>query len=190
MPADAVVLDRDRDVGRLVERAWTSGEPVPPIGLIGGDLRRALGGKRDRVALQADDDVLCAAIDLGAVVIDGARHAFVAHVIARSRAWSGAVFAVMNSESLDDWIVAPRAHPGDGRFDLVEARLSIADRFKARRRLPTGTHVPHPSIRVRTITTTDIAFGKRRSIYVDGEPIGSATEMQIECHAGALRVYV
>ena len=190
MPSDAVVLTRDRDVGRLVERAWASGEPLPGVGLVGGDLRRALGGQRSRDDLATDVDVLGASIDVGAVFVDGTRHAFVAHVIARSRLWSGAVFAVMNSECLGDWIVAPRAHPGDGRFDLVEARLSIGDRMKARRRLPMGTHVPHPSIRVRTVTAGDIAFGRERTIYIDGERIGRATAMQIECHGGALRVYV
>ena len=190
MPSDAVVLTRDRDVSRLVERSWAGGEPLPGIGLVGCDLRRALGGQRNSHDLATDVDVLGAAIDVGAVTVDGTRHAFVAHVIARSRWWSGAVFAVMNTEWLGDWIVAPRAHPGDGRFDLVEARLSMGDRIKARRRLPTGTHVPHPSIRVRTITARDIAFGGARSIYVDGERVGRATAMQIECHGGALRVYV
>ena len=96
----------------------------------------------------------------------------------------------MNSEWLGDWIVAPRAHPGDGYFDLVEARLSLGDRLKARRRLPTGTHVPHPAIQVRKITKTDINFGTTRAIYVDAEPVGAATTMQIECHPEALRVYV
>jgi len=96
----------------------------------------------------------------------------------------------MNSEWLGGWIVAPRAHPGDGYFDLVEARLSIGDRIKARRRLPTGTHVPHPSIRVRRITATEVAFGTRRSIFVDGEHVGIAAGMQIECHREALHAYV
>lgn len=190
MPSDAVVAAGDREVSRLVERSWEDKRPVPPVGLIGGDLRRALGGTRDADDLHRDDDVLNAALDIGTLIVDNMRYAFVAHVIARSRRWSGPVFAVMNSEWLGDWIVAPRAHPGDGRFDLVEARLSVGDRIKARRRLPTGTHVPHPSIRVRTITTADIAFGCVRSIYVDGDLVGRATAMQVECHGGALRAYV
>ncbi|TML18960.1 MAG: hypothetical protein E6G39_02340 [Actinobacteria bacterium] len=190
MPSNAVVMASDREVSRMVEWSWAAHEPLPAVGLVGGDLRRALGGQRSSRDLQSDVDVLGAVVDVGSVIVDGTQHAFVAQVIARSRWWSGAVFAVMNSEWLGDWIVAPRAHPGDGRFDLVEARLSIGDRIKARRRLRTGTHVPHPSIHVRTITTTDIEFGGTRSIYVDGERIGRATAMQIECHREALHVYV
>lgn len=190
MPANAVVVGSDREVGRLVERAWTDNVALPEVGLTGGDLRRALGGRRNSRRLQGDDDVVGALIDVGAVVVNGHRFAFVAHVIARSRWWSGPVFAVMNSEWLGDWIMAPRAHPGDGHFDFVEARLSFGDRIKARRRLPTGTHVPHPSIQVRRVTTTAITFGTTRAVFVDGEHVGTAAAMQIECHREALRAYV
>lgn len=190
MPTDAVVVSGDRDVSRLIERAWNDEVALPQVGLTGGDLRRALGGRRNSRHLHDDDDVACAMIDVGAVIVNGRRFAFVAHVIVRSRWWSGPSFAVMNSEWLGDWIVAPRAHPGDGYFDLVEARLSFGDRIKARHRLPTGTYVPHPSIHVRKITTTEINFGTSRAVYADGEHVGTAVAMQIECHREALRAYV
>jgi hypothetical protein len=190
MPSDTVVAASDREVSRLVERAWSDNVALPEVGLTGGDLRRALGGRRNSRHLQGDDDVAGASIDVGAVIVDGRRFAFVAHVIARSRWWSPPVFAVMNSEWLSDWIVAPRAHPGDGYFDLVEARLSVGDRIKARRRLPMGTHVPHPSIHVRRITATEITFGTKRAIYVDGENVGAAAAMRIECQHEALHAYV
>ena len=190
MPDNAVVAAGDREVSRLVERAWSDDVALPEVGLAGGDLRRALGGRRNSRHLHDDDDVLCANIDVGSVTVDGRRFAFVAHVIARSRWWGGPVFAVMNSEWFGDWIVAPRAHPGDGYFDLVEARLSLGDRVKARHRLPTGTHVPHPSIPVRKVSETEIIFGTTRGVYVDGEHVGTAAAMQIECHREALRAYV
>ena len=145
----------------------------------------ASAGVADSRRLHDDEDVLGAMIDIGSVIVDGRRFAFVAHVIAWSRLWSGQVFAVMNSEWLGDWSSAPRAHPGDGYFDLVEARLSLGDRIKARRRLPTGTHVPHPSIHVRKVTDTEIIFGTTRAIYVDGEHVGRAAAMQIGCHRKA-----
>ena len=189
LPADAVVAATDREVGRLVEHAWGEHRALPSVALVGGDLRRALGGRRNRDDLRRDE-VFGAPIDVGAVEFDGRRFAFVAHVIARSRWWSGPLFAVMNSEWLGEWIVAPRAHPGDGYFDFVEARLPIGDRLAARRRLPTGTHVPHPSIGVRKIANADLAFGTTRSIYVDDELVGRVSGVRIECHRGALHAYV
>ena len=50
--------------------------------------------------------------------------------------------------------------------------------------------VPHPSIHVRKITSTDIAFGTSRAIYIDGEHAATAPAMRIECHREALRAYV
>jgi diacylglycerol kinase family enzyme len=96
----------------------------------------------------------------------------------------------MNSEWLGDWDVVPRAHPGDGFFDVLEARLSLHDRLEARRRLPTGTHLPHPSITVRKFSSGDIDFGVRRAIYVDGDHVGTARTVRVECHRGALRASV
>jgi hypothetical protein len=190
MPAHTPVAGSDRAVGRLVEEAWAHHDPLPAVGLTGGDLRRALGGRRDGDALRRDPDVFSAGIDVGSIVVGGTRYAFVAHLVARSRWWTGPVFAVMNSEWLGDWIVAPRAHPGDGYFDLIEARLSVGDRLEAKRRLPTGTHVPHPSITVRKIATAVLPLGTTRTIYVDGERVGTATALHIECHRGALQAYV
>jgi hypothetical protein len=185
-----VIVDGDRSAGRLVEQAWAAGRPLPTVGLTGGDLRRALGGRRTADELRHDDTVLSADIDVGSVVVDGTRYAFVAHLVARDRLWRGPVFAVMNSEWLGNWIVAPRAHPGDGFFDMLDARLSISDRIEARRRLPTGTHVPHPSISVRRIANGPIDFGRRRRLYVDGELVGTAHSVRVECHRGALRTSV
>jgi diacylglycerol kinase family enzyme len=190
MPRGAQIVGRDRAVGRLVEHAWARGQPIPAVGLTDGDLRRALGGRRNEDELRRDDTVLTASVDIGSVLVSGTRHAFVAHLVARARGWRGPVYAVMNSEWLGDWDVAPRAHPGDGFFDVVEARLSLHDRLEARRRLPTGTHLPHPSITVRKLSSGDIDFGVRRAIYVDGVRVGTARTVRVECHRGALRASV
>ncbi len=52
----------------------------------------------------------------------------------------------MNAQWIGSWDVAPRSHPNDGLLDRCEGDLSLDDRWKARGRLPSGTHVPHPGI--------------------------------------------
>lgn len=49
---------------------------------------------------------------------------------------------------------APRAHPNDGKFDVVQfgADMSLRERVMAKNRLGTGTHVPHPKISVQQHT--------------------------------------
>ena len=53
---------------------------------------------------------------------DGRRLTAVAHVVARGGGpwWRGPIVAVMNADRLGRWDVAPRAHPNDGRLDVVE----------------------------------------------------------------------
>ena len=137
----------DAEARRVVEAARRAGDPVPPLGLLGGDLCRTLGGRGDRARLDGPDAAVLP-VDLGSVLLDGRQHWFVAHLVARRSWWRGRIVAAMNAEFLGDWDVAPRAHPDDGVLDLfdVAASMSLTDRLAARRRLPAGGHLPHPAI--------------------------------------------
>ena len=42
--------------------------------------------------------------------------------------------------------LVPRGHPGDGRLEIQVYALAPGERGPMRRRLPTGTHLPHPRI--------------------------------------------
>ena len=105
----------------------------------------------------------------------------VAHVVARHGWWRGPLLAVLNCAYIGDWNVAPRAHPNDGRFDVVEvsAAMSVRQRLQARRRLPLGTHVPHPQIAVRTAESAVWQFDTPRDVYVDSVARGRATRLEI-----------
>ena len=91
---------------------------------------------------------------------------------------------------LGDWDVAPRAHPGDGRLELVEATLSAGERLKARRRLPTGTHLPHPGIRIRRAESVQRDLPRGHAVWLDGERLGPAHALSIRVEPDALRVVV
>jgi diacylglycerol kinase family enzyme len=96
----------------------------------------------------------------------------------------------MNAQFLGVWDVAPRSHPGDGRLDLFEADLSLGDRWKARTRLPTGTHVPHPGISERRVKAVQLDLAPGTSVWLDGERIGTAKALSIRVAPDALRVVV
>jgi hypothetical protein len=57
LPEGGVVLRSDRDVRAVVERSRRVGEPIPPIGLLGGDLCRTVGGVGDEARLHSDEAV-------------------------------------------------------------------------------------------------------------------------------------
>ena len=80
----------------------------------------------------------------------------------------------MNAEFIGEWDIAPRGHPNDGRAEVfdVDASMSVRERLAARRRLPTGTHVPHPKIRTRSIRSDVWQFERPLEVTVDGRRVG------------------
>ena len=169
-PADLPLAAADRDV------ALADG----PIGLAGGDVFRSLGSPPTR------DPVQQVELDAIEVELDGGRRLLgVAHVVARRSWWRGRVIACMNVDHLGEWNVAPRAHPNDGRIDVVECApgMPIRARWAARTRLPAGTHVPHPDIEVARVTDRRWEFDRYHRIWVDGELVGSSRTLTVRCLA-------
>jgi hypothetical protein len=188
LPPDGIVVRSDAEARALVEDAHRAGGELPVLGLLGGDLCRTLGGTGDERRLHEGGVV--AEVDIGAALIDGRLHWFVAHLVARRSWWRGPIVAVMNAQYLGDWDVAPRSHPGDGRLDRLDVAMPIGERLKARSRLRSGTHVPHPGITQSQVTATQFAFGKPTPILLDGDLVGSALAVSVRVEPAALRVVV
>jgi hypothetical protein len=184
LPADAVLVRSDAEARAVVERARRAGEPVPALGLLGGDLCRTVGGAGDEARLRSAE-AMQLPVDLGAALIDGRLHWFVAHLVARKRWWRGPVHAAMNAEFLGKWDVAPRSHPNDGLLDTFDVTMSVGDRIKARSRLATGTHLPHPQIKQRRVSALQVDV-EGLDVWLDGERIGPAKTLSIRVEPDAL----
>jgi len=154
-----------------------------PTAVLGGDLARTLGGLSsgvqdtigeftlDLMQVRLDDGVVCSAC---------------AHVVARSRWWRGSwwigpVLAVMNAEFLGAWDVAPRGHPNDGRVETLscESKFPLRQRFEVSRRLPSGTHLPHPGITTRSVANGSWSFKRPVAVFVDGRKVGTSRRVEI-----------
>jgi hypothetical protein len=189
LPDESPVAHSDGEVRALVEAARRAGERPPTVGLLGGDLCRALGGRGDEPRLRGDDAVQLP-IDIGSVLVDGRQFWFVAHLVARRRWWRGRLLAIMNVEGLGPWNVAPRAHPDDGLLDVIDADPPLADRLRARRRLPSGSHVPHPDIRVERTRAAQFDLAPALDVWLDGEPMGRTEHLSVRVEPDALTVVV
>ncbi len=188
LPEGAPVVSSDRELRSLVEDVRRRGGELPVVGLTGGDLWRTLGapgggpsGRRGATRV---------AVDLGSVLLDGRIHWFVSHLVARATWLWGRCWVVANAAHRGSWNLAPRAHPGDGLLDVLDADLPPGQRLAAVRRLHAGDHVPHPSISYRRVAAAHASFTRPVGVVLDGERTGRAREVSVRIEPAALEVVV
>lgn len=186
---DGVIVHSDAEARHVVSEARRRGVEPPTLGLVGGDLCRTLGGLGDEERLRSDE-AMTFPIDLGVALLGATEVCFVAHLIARRTWWWGRTVAVMNAQWLGSWDLGPRSHPNDGLLDVTDGTLPVSDRLQARRRLPTGTHLPHPAL--ATLRTADhtFAFDRPLDVWLDGEKVGRSEGLTVRCEPDALRVVI
>lgn len=190
-PHGGIVVRSDGEARVAIEAARRAEERLPPVGLLGGDLARTVGATGDEARLSSSTAVRLPA-DLASVLLDGRQFWFVAHLVARRSWWRGRVVAVMNAQYLGGYDVAPRAHPGDGRLDVVDvsAAMGVRDRLRARRRLRQGTHLPHPAITVERVAAWQTTFDPPLRVWLDGEPMGEVHHLAVRVEPDALTLVV
>jgi hypothetical protein len=189
LPAHGVIVHGDAEARAVVETHRRRGEPIPPLGLVGGDLCRTLGGTGDVGRLRSET-AMSFPVDLGVAVLDGVRHWFIAHLIGRRSWWHGRIIAAMNAEWLGDWDLGPSSHPNDGLLDISDADLPVGDRLKARSRLRTGAHLPHPRIRSHRTSAWSTQLSPALDVWLDGEKVGRVSHLEVGVEPDAVVVVV
>jgi hypothetical protein len=187
-PAELVVVADDAALARELART-----DRPDVAVATGDLFATVGAR----PIGERTTVLRLPIDLMIVRLDGGDPIVaVAHVIVRSRRslggwWRGGVLAIMNAEFVGPYDVAPRGHPNDGRvetFELSET-VGIRQRLAIRRRMRSGTHLPHPAISHRSVRRAAWTFASPRTVIIDGVVSGRARSLEVDVHADAAHVH-
>lgn len=133
-------------------------------------------------------------IDLGVVVIHNGSTPLTmvmsSSLVIASKFWSGPIEGAMNSSFLGEWNVTPSGHPNDGRFDVISAELPMSDRMKARKRLPSGSHVPHPAISIRRLRSATFTPPPSARVWVDGRALGSAARVEVSVFPDAVELAI
>ena len=220
IPPGAVAADSDAAAGRIVAEARRANRAIPPVVLTGGDLARTLGvatgggaartlgvatggdeareprvesGRRAETArsvVPRGGTGVRVEVDVGAALVDGRLHWFVAHLVARRSWWRGRLLVAANASFIGRWNAAPRSHPGDGRLDVFDADPPLTVRLAARRRLPAGTHVPHPRITQRRTAASQYDLDPALDVYLDGVRLDRARTLSLRVEPGALEVWI
>ena len=188
LPEHGVVVRSDAEARAVLEEARRSRLPYPPLGLLGGDLCRTLGGTGDESRLRTAHAVTFP-VDLGEALVDGVLHLFVSHLVAHDRLWRRC-FVAMNAQWRGQWNLGPRAHPGDALLDTYRCTLTLGDLPKVRARLHHGTHLPHPRIRERRARAVQVELEGALPVEVDGELVGRGRRLSVRVEPDALTVVV
>ena len=189
------------DAGLVAALGAAAGRELPPgpppeVGLTGGDLHRSLGSPRhDEADLRAGRGVRFP-MDLAVATLrpprgPALRRRFCAHLIAVEG--GGPMFrhrtvVVMNAAFVGRDNLGPRAHPDDGVLDVTDGRLNWWDRRRARARMPSGTHLPHPDLAVRRVRELAVEFGRPATVRLDGVAVGAFTALEVAVEPDAVVV--
>ncbi|MYH76110.1 MAG: hypothetical protein F4134_00105 [Acidimicrobiaceae bacterium] len=192
IPPDALAAGSDAAAGKIVAEARRANRAIPPVVLTGGDLARTLGLAPARTASSPSLAAIGARfeVDVGAALVDGRLHWFVAHLVVRRSWWRGRLLVAANASFIGRWNAAPRSHPGDGRLDVFDADPPLGVRLAARRRLPSGTHVPHPQITQRRVAAAQYELDPDLDVYLDGVRLDRVRTLSLRVEPGALEAWV
>jgi len=188
LPPDGVIIKTNKELLEKVNNCKRQGIDLPTFGLLGGDLWRTLGGRRAEERLYGGEATTLD-VDLGCALLDGKIFWFCAHMFIGSKLKGEKIF-ISNVAHYGKTNPAPKAHPGDGKFDMLEVKLSPFQTFKAVKRVSAGTHIPHPGIKYKQVSSEQFSFGKKLSIEIDGKNIGKFSTVSIRIENEALRVVI
>ncbi len=181
----------DFQARQIVESAKRSEQEIPVLELLGGDLAKTLGGGR---GVPSGKNLVC---DLGSVLIDGQLYWFISHLLAgkfrfrkdKTR-WRGDFFLAMNSAWLGSLNLATRAHPGDGKLDILSGKLKFAEGREFARRAKSGTHLPNANLSYKQAAAVTHSFQNPRPVYLDGVFVDNAENLAVRIEPQALNAII
>lgn len=189
LPRHGVLVGSDDEARDIITAARRAGEPIPPLGLLGGDLCRTLGGRGDEGRIRSSE-AMTFPVDLGEVLLDGHLHFFLAHLVARRALWRGLSVVAMNAAFVGDLNLGPKAHPNDGLLDVTTGQLHLGELLRARARARLGAHLPHPRLAMRRVPAEQVEFDRPVPVRLDGRPVGRFRILSIRLEPDALTVVV
>jgi diacylglycerol kinase family enzyme len=170
------------------------------------DLARAVGLRPGTDAVEAGSEVPVDAIRLGSGL---ACNAVVVGVAPDRMRWTSpardfevdvdgepwfaghaTTVVVANGQFLRGADLVPRGHPGDGRLEVQVYALRRGERRSMRRRLTTGTHLPHPRIRTRAGRIVAVRSPEPVGYEADREPGPDVRELRAELVPAAFRLLI
>jgi len=164
------------------------------ISIVNSGLSRTLGIKS---ASLRTDQMLCTKFDVieaSYTPVDSVnvtRRCFIGYAFIYQNLIFGRTIAILNSSFVGkrDW--APKAHPNDGKFDVIEldSSMSIRQRLTAFRLMKSGSHLPHPKIRYTQAPEFVFSGERSASMSIEGVRIGVIRHCVFKVLPDAVNLY-
>lgn len=183
VPDDAIFCNSDAECAE----AAASGIPFIPLA---GELAHALGAGSALISagqqcvILSIDQILIKATSTSGEIF----HFNAISDLTFGSYWHGEFHVITSTGWTGGREVCPRAHPGDGVLDYlrVETAMSLRQRLKARRKMRSGTHLPHPSLRVSRLTS--LTLEGPLLLIVDGVARGKYAQIDCSIEASSAQV--
>lgn len=95
---------------------------------------------------------------------------------------------VANGQFVRGCDLVPRGHPGDGVFEVQVYDVAFGERGALRRRLGSGSHLPHPRIHGFRARGLSVVAERAVALEIDGAARARATRLEVEVVPGAVRL--
>ena len=179
-PDNLVYCNDDTAASILITNNLLKSLELPKIAIRNSNLARVLGIDGAKDTPDTTTKVLSTLFDLirvDCVTVKGTPATVfgLGYALLRNSWWHGEIVAVLNESFIGDWDCAPRAHPNDGKLDvvIVSSEMKRSQRLRASRRVRSGTHVPHPDITIARQTYFEATISAPRMLVVDGRRIST-----------------
>ncbi len=185
-PTDAVVASTDRDIAA----ALANGHQVV---VRGGTLHSSLGGPSgehisrslaiDLLEVRKSDSDERLGVAVSSVLV-GRK--------GRLGLLKGRILLVSNCGEFKGVSACPRAHPNDGRLDVIEVdqAMSLRQRRQAWNRATSGSHLPHPAMKVWSGESVDVVLKRNEHVVVDGVDLAAEGALTISVVVDAGLIFI
>ena len=154
-----------------------------------GNIFRTLGGRESLKPSLSHESTVCE-IDLGTVQFSDEIFLFASHCSLRQYHFSTKGVLVMNSQFYKNRRVAIRGHPSDGKLDVLSSQLNLRQYMLASKLSESGSHVPHPDIKIKSTDERSFSFERLMRIYADGRLVGRSDEVRISLLSKGIKVII
>ena len=192
-PENLVTCASDAAASQLITEYYEQKRLLPAIAIVKSNLGRALGSNGSDANAHTMQATPFDLIEITFTNESNREQVVLAlgYGLLRKSWWRSEVVAAMNTSFIGDWDCAPRSHPNDGKFDLIKVKkeMNPRQRLFAWRRLGLATHLPHPQISVRQLTSFEADCSAEPNLYVDDQRFSCVKRCKFSLIPDAITLY-